>query len=489
MDQDNAGGYKYTFINKPAAHLYCNSCEYVARKPTITSCCGRCFCQSCIGPTEEERGLCPYCHKQVTETMYQSFYEETVLNLKVECPNKVRKCKWEGLLKELDDHLNETKASGCLYVEIPCDKGCGMKVARGFIDIHFNNDCMERQFACQYCNKQGTYRSISTEHWSECAYMPVQCPNMCGVTCEQSDLERHLKMCELSVIPCFYQSAGCEAEFQRKDEEDHLKEGVQHHLNLTMTVCQELKQKNEATRSQYEKELHEQAEEFAEMLNAAEKKQAEVFESHEKKLHALYHEYETKLQNMRLRFETVLRIKDEGIRVIRENMDSAIDSRVRQSIESFKLESGIPPYNLTMTNYQSLKTKTDIWYSPRMLTHPQGYTIIITVRPNGYMDTKDKSVGVWLRLVKGNQDSYLKWPAKVTITLQLLNQHRDHDHVTITEKFELRRVVDPKVNHVCISAFSETFISPGALEYNGRTKTQYLKDDCLKFRVTMIRVH
>lgn len=124
-----------------------------------------------------------------------------------------------------------------------------------------------------------------------------------------------------------------------------------------------------------------------------------------------------------------------------------------------------------------------------MLTHPQGYTIIITVRPNGYKDTKDKSVGVWLRLVKGNQDNYLKWPAKVTITLQLLNQHGDHNHVTITEKFELRRVVDPKVNHVCIDAFSETFISPGALEYNGTTKTQYLKDDCLKFRVTMIRVH
>lgn len=487
MDELN-GLASYIFINKPPDHLYCVACKYVARNPTTPDCCGRCFCQGCVKPVKEKGDPCPRCGREITHIMPQVLYKETIEGMQVKCKNSAKGCEWEGLLRELDGHLDE-RTTGCMFVEVPCHKGCGMKVERGHIETHLNNVCAERQYYCQYCNKPGTYRNICTDHWPECAYKPIQCPNRCGVTCEQSMLEEHTAMCPLSEIQCFYSSAGCTAKFLRKDEEDHSKSSTQHHLELAMKMCLGLKEEQQKIKMTYEKGLQVQAEGFVETLSAVKKEQAEVFNSHEVKLNRLYQEYESKLQNMKMRFEILLRGKNESIRAIKENMESVVDTRVNKEIESFKLVAGILPYNFTVLDVQKKKSENAIWFSPYMLTHPRGYTFLISVRPNGYLHSKDEGVGVWLRSVKGHYDKSLKWPAKVTITLQLLNQNGDYDHVTKNVQFELRQVVEANQDHVCIKEFSYNFLSHGDLGYNGTKKTQYLKYDSLKFRVTEIMLH
>lgn len=481
-------GHKCGFINKPDDNYYCNGCKNVARKPTITSCCGRCFCAEYIEPVKEKGEPCPRCGKMIAQTMIQSLYEEEISSMMVKCTNVAKGCKWECPLVELEDHLDESKDE-CMYVEVPCHKGCGSNIEKGSVEIHLNNDCAERQFTCQYCNKQGTYRCISQEHWPECAYKPVQCPNLCGVTCEQSMLEVHCQTCTLSTIQCFYWPAGCKTTFQRKDEDDHMKEKLQHHLDLIMKMCQGMTEKCQETKTLCERRLEEQAQEFSDKLRAFETEHAEASKCHEEKLQAVYRECENKLCTMKQRFDMVLRGKDESIKTLKENIKSTIDACVKKSIESFQLKTGVLPYAFTMGNYKQLKVNNDIWYSPDMVTHLEGYTFLITVRPNGHDDSLNKGIGVWLRCVKGLTDHSLKWPVKVTITLELLNQQGDHDHVTMTKSFELQRISDPEWRHNCIDAFSYSYILHAYLNYNEVKKTQYLKDDCLKFRLTRIKVH
>ena len=85
---------------------------------------------------------------------------------------------------------------------------------------------------------------------------------------------------------------------------------------------------------------------------------------------------------------------------------------------------------------------------------------------------------------KGDHDIVLKFPVKFTITLQLLNQHRDQDHYTIDIQYEKETR-----ESTSILSYDWTFISHADLKWNRDKQTQYLKDDCLKFRITKIALH
>lgn len=457
------------------------SCTQVARTPVTPACCGRCFCQDCL-PAQDcvQTKSCPHCNKVVGQAFIQIFYQDTILKLRVACGNRSKGCEWEGLLGDLENHHDQIEG-GCAHVEVPCPRGCGQAVERGKVDAHLREACAERRYTCQYCSKEGTYQSIVYQHWPCCAYKPVRCPNLCGVTCEQSLLEEHAKTCSLSVVPCPYAWAGCPAQFPRKDDGDHLGANTQHHLDLVMAACQQLREEQARDREQQERRLRETLRGFEERLRALEGEKENIQRLHKQRIQ----EYEEKFTMMKQRFDTVMRAKDHSLR---DHTQRQVESAVAREIEAFRLTAGLLPYCFTLPRFQDLKGKNEIWYSPHMLTHPQGYTFLVSVRPNGFQQSKDRSVGAWLRSVRGQYDQRLKWPVKVTITLQLLNQHADSDHVSKTAVFELRRV-KPLENHIYINAFSYDLVSHSDLDWSPERKTQYLRDNCLKFRVSEITVH
>ena len=117
-----------------------------------------------------------------------------------------------------------------------------------------------------------------------------------------------------------------------------------------------------------------------------------------------------------------------------------------------------------------------------MYTHPHGYKFCIVVWPNGwFVDGRHGThVLVYLNSKLGEFDATLQWPANFTITLQLLNQHRDQDHITVTKPFQWTKSEN---DWVYAGDFHSRFVSHAVLEYNAQKQTQYLKDDCLHFRV------
>ena len=92
-------------------------------------------------------------------------------------------------------------------------------------------------------------------------------------------------------------------------------------------------------------------------------------------------------------------------------------------------------------------------------------------------------MSVYLYSKPGEFDAALQWPAKFTITLQLLNQHRDQDYVTVTQQFQWRK---PERERANVGWFTSELIAHTDLELNAQKQTQYLKDDCLRFRITKI---
>ena len=77
----------------------------------------------------------------------------------------------------------------------------------------------------------------------------------------------------------------------------------------------------------------------------------------------------------------------------------------------------------------------------------------------------------------GEYDGDLAWPIQITAHLQLLNQRGDHGHVVQSLKCsKVAKGPGPR-------EIAQKFIAQSALGYNAAKNTEYLKDDCLHFRL------
>ena len=145
-------------------------------------------------------------------------------------------------------------------------------------------------------------------------------------------------------------------------------------------------------------------------------------------------------------------------------------------------EALYPPLDFTVSNYHQLQASSGHMYSPSLYTHPGGYHLKVVVWPEGVLSGCGQCVSLWVVSAEGDEDVHyeeLKFPAKFTVTLELLNQHRDQDHIKTDIKCEMPW-------ETAIVGYNDTFIPHSDLEWNADRQTQYLKDNCLKFRITKI---
>jgi len=166
-----------------------------------------------------------------------------------------------------------------------------------------------------------------------------------------------------------------------------------------------------------------------------------------------------------------------------EKLEKQLKEKEKE-LEQLNMKLGMPPFTFTMSNFNQLKAKKTTWYSPPLYTHTHGYKFCTRVLPYGaYPDGYGTHVSVWLYSMSGEFDATLQWPAKFTITLQLLNQHRDKDHITVTKQFQWKK---PGSERESAGPFTTRLIAHTDLELNAQKQTQYLKDDRLRFRITKI---
>ena len=504
-------GYECEFVDQAHDDYFCKLCKHVAREPTIASCCTEVLCKACIDAIVQDKKPCPSCEDVEIEIQGpHKKYTSKILALEVRCTMKDRGCLWTGQLQHLDAHLDVTTGD-CEYVDVECPKKCVQKVQKRNVDTHLANECPNRDYRCPHCNFANKFHVVS-KHFDVCRYYPLACPNRCGVTFERDDLEDHMKMCRLEEVECVFAKAGCQANFIRENEDTHMDQSTQKHLALMPAAILKISQDFEQTLREQQEKFVRKLELKDEQIKRVEQKlqvKQEVFEKKlaenveqvkqvEQKLEKQGHEFEEQLGGQQIEFQKQLQQRDDQIKQNVKEKDEQIEE-LQQQIERISQQmlpmvnkirsltnyrgNCVPPYDILCANYQKLKE----WDSASIYTctHPGGYRFVLKLLPDGF-NGNVTHLTVTVHSLKSDHDAELRVPVKFTITLQLLNQHRDRDHHTREIQCEVKK---GDIKQQLLIGADWTSIPFTALEWNRDKQTQYLKDDCLKFRITKIIVH
>ena len=130
-------------------------------------------------------------------------------------------------------------------------------------------------------------------------------------------------------------------------------------------------------------------------------------------------------------------------------------------------------------DYRVRRESNECFISPAFYTS-DGHHMAIKVFPNGYGNGKDTYISVYVRVVQGKHDSWLKWPLLGSVTITLLNQLEDKSHHTAT--VTLIKWHDARVGK---DWGKMNFIRHSQLGYDPVKNVQYLRDDTLYFRVAV----
>jgi len=159
------------------------------------------------------------------------------------------------------------------------------------------------------------------------------------------------------------------------------------------------------------------------------------------------------------------------------------------AVESLS-EPGVLPTERTMTNFEQYKIDCDhCWYSKPFYTHPQGYKMCLRVDANGDCRGKGTHVSVYAFLMQGEFDDYLQWPFRGHVTVAMLNQLDKSNHTAYTIRFtETREIKVTGGERAPLGLGYATFIAHTELDYNSAKNCQYLKNNCLRFRIVKVEL-
>ena len=397
-DSEQTQGYQCEFIDSVPEDLYCKKCNLVARKFTITSCCGETFCHCCITDIQEQDKSCPVCGEKEYTTLQQIKYQKRINCLQVYCSMKERGCDWSGTLEQLDTHLNPDQ-DNCQYVDTKCPLNCHMTIPKNKVEQHVAQHCAKRPYVCQHCNFKATYEEVVDTHLPECKYVPLQCPNLCGVTFERDFMEDHMKMCRLEEVGCEFSGVGCDGRFRRENGEEHARQNSKKHLTLTAYLALETKEQLQQKLEQLDKRHKEEEKKLKKKLEEQEK----TLEEQEQKLK----EQNLLLENVSSKFQVLEKLFQEfkGASDSNEAKVTYLSQVVFSTTRTFRI-----------ANFSQEKVKN--WKSAPMYTHVCGYKFCVGVYEEVF--SKNLCVDVWA--MPGNYDSEVSWPARMELAIELVNQ-------------------------------------------------------------------
>ena len=168
----------------------------------------------------------------------------------------------------------------------------------------------------------------------------------------------------------------------------------------------------------------------------------------------------------------------------------SLEQKVFQSLSRY--DAGIK-HSFVMTDFskEKLKDKPGDWKSPAMYTHTGGYKFCIGVDANGSHLGRGKSIKVEMLTMPGEYGNWLKWPAKVDLTIELINQCGGPN-----VKSTYLCTWNKPTNYIVISSLnSDTFyfiLPSGRFRFACFMKHSdihnYLTEDSLHFNISLIKI-
>ena len=368
-----------------------------------------------------------------------------------ECPLCLQVTRDPNLTSCCGQHFCQVCINRILAEQRPCPF-CKETNFTVFLDKKQNRKVFELKVQCtmkkEGCSWTGELGGLR-RHLNDCQYVTVTCTKGCGVSFQRRCLPAHIaKSCPKRDFPCEY--CGFKSTYEEVRNK-HWPECAKYPL-----PCPNKCEIGKVQRGCLEQHLKEcplqQVEcEFC-YAGCEEKIQRKDLTKH----------MEKNLQKHLSLLSTFIAKKDKQI--------NCLQSRV-QNLENVTL---LPPMKFTLYRYSQYDGK--FWNGPTFSTYPMGYKVQISV----WFSKIYNHIEVGLQSVKGEFDDDLQWPLHCTLSLQLLDWHGEC-HLEGSKELKVTRS-------------DLTYIHPGVvISYdeirNPRNGAQYLKEDCLHFRVDVKPKH
>ena len=338
--------------------------------------------------------------------------------------------------------------------------------------------------------------------------------------------------CPLTVVQCELHHAGCEVTLPRKDMADHMKKDSISHISLLAAenhclskrllekeeqICL-LTQQNAKLEEKTTKQLQDlrekvtfQPQETKQELTQTKHELMQIGTSQSLELTQTKQEPTQELaQKVATQSQELTRTKQELAQKA-TSQDQTLGAKLeaqRQAIERLQIQQqrdlqelrveiemqrDIPPVTIKMAGFDELKKEGTMWCSCPFYTGMGGHKMCLRVNANGEGAGKGTHISVFTCLMRGELDSHLKWPFRGTVTIQLVNQLEDKEHRTNTIPYS-DTTPDANAARVTDRERSKGFGMPefllhselGLIVANNR---QYLKDDCLIFRIVSVKLN
>ena len=141
-------------------------------------------------------------------------------------------------------------------------------------------------------------------------------------------------------------------------------------------------------------------------------------------------------------------------------------------------------HEFTLTEFSKRKQFNNRFYSSPFYTHQHGYRLCLAVYANGYDSGKDTHVSVYLTLMAGEYDDQLEWPFVGKIGIEILNWSEDKRHhrktLSVVSSFCFIKVTEGRFGQ---RKGYRQFIPHSSLACSSEQNTEYLQEDCLRFKV------
>ena len=168
------------------------------------------------------------------------------------------------------------------------------------------------------------------------------------------------------------------------------------------------------------------------------------------------------------------------------HLQVAIDIVKKHEDKIAQLQSTSGSMKFRITDFDKLKISGGGFYSPAIYTSTGGYKMCACVYANGSGDGKGTHLTAGAYLMRGENDNHLPWPFTGTVTFELLNQLKDDNHHFQETAFHPDNVAGQRVvneERASVGYGLPCYIPHSDLGYYAAKNCQYLKDNCLYFRV------
>ena len=476
------------FVDPPPFDCNCPICLEMFKDKVCfqTKCCENHICSDCATRLKNMGAPCAVCRGNFDVTEDQ-FFTRQILSLKVRCYYSNAGCKWTGELRQLDEHKKK---------------------------------CTRKLVECQYCNQNYHCGDIN-EHLLTChkANAIVTCPNCCSNPKQKRDtIKAHLENeCPLRVIippngalpiTANGETSIVPVSFTMLDYLKHLESGQpwysppfytrENGYKLSIRVDAKLNDESNhlsvyacVLKGEYDDQLQWpiHAEVRVSLLN---------WKGITKSLYLLGDEYCKQVLVEEItplgKGVTEFVSNEDLVLILNKNMQELSCNCLSFRVENVRLlpmPQVIPDWAkcncinyFTINSFKRMKKERNEFLGPSFYTHKNGYKIKLSVKllPNGETGT---DLYVTARVVEREHGNKSVWPFYGELGIDLINWRNDKNHKHIRITFDEYNQSDAVQSSVGILKFEEY----SQLTYNSATDTEYLRNDCLLFKVAIACTH